>query len=196
MITYSAANLLNKGLCTENLNKIGFKKHLKSIVESFRTTADLSLVIPKSVYLRTIQICNYIEEASETKFRIENFIMLLYLEFINSSITDLDIFTIYKMIDRPNITNTVRITNGHDVCECNLKEYSKKEISITMLKKDVLKGELLLAEIYELYGRVFCLEKVISTLWINFINNYLKGDNKAILELIKSSLQNCNLGTT
>jgi hypothetical protein len=184
MNIYSSADMLNKELHINVEQNKNIKTMFNSFICSFKRSVELEINIPTTIYLRTKQICTYIEEMVGYNISVGDFLMALYLEFVDSSIIDKDIFSIYKIIDTPNSTDTIKISNGTNTWECELKERKKCTVTIDIGKKDLLRGELLLAEIHELYGRYFSIENVIATIWINFITNFLKGNNKDVLEAL------------
>lgn len=69
------------------------------------------------------------------------------------------------------------------------------EVIITIDKKEALKEEMILAEIDELHGQAISLEKMLSNLWIHFIEEYKRGDNvkafnNAIVRMLKKQKRN------
>lgn len=181
MSVYSSADLLTKELTLGNGNR-SLVNIFNSFLFSLKKSVNLEINIPATVYLRTKHICAYIEDTVGLKIGVENILMALYLEFIDKSLIEYDIMSVYKIINTPNSTDKIKISNGSEVWECDKYENKKCKVTIEIEKKTLLRGELLLAEIHELYGRYFSIEKVIATIWINFINNFLKGNMQDVLD--------------
>lgn len=188
MVTYSSVDLLNKEILGYSDDCCGFLGRLKSFTESFKTTVELNIEIPTKIYLRTEQICQYIEQQVDVSFDISNFIMVLYLDFMDKAINKYTTFEIYTLLNRCPEMDKIKIVCGQDIWEGHLKDYNSTNLLITMKKKDVLKGELLLAEIDETYGFQTSFERVIEALWIEFIKGYQ--NNRKLLKSIIKILQN------
>lgn len=190
MNVYSSVDLLGKEIAQNNEKKLGLRSLAKSFIESYRRTVSLNIQIPTNVFLRTKQLCAYIESEVGVRFDLSNFIMALYLDFINSSIVKHDISTIFKILSKNNYTHNIKIVCGGDVWEGPLSTDSTTELIISMKKDDVLRGELLLAEIDDLYNYVLSIEETLSIIWVTFIRNYLKESNKKTLNAIINILRN------
>ena len=192
MNTYSSADLLGYEIFWNSNKKKKVTDYISAFISSLNKTVDLHIEIPTSIFLRTKQICKYIEENICVRFDIVSFIMILYIEFIENAVTERSTLDICKLINDFSPDDKIIISNGHEVCECSLKENSKTKIIISMDKKLVIRGELLLAELYELYGYKMTFEKTLEAIWTSFIYNYLKGDSKkaltAIINTVKSSI--------
>lgn len=163
------------------------KSHVNSWLNSMAKSNLLNLRIPKNVYLRTELICKYIEDKFEVDFDIANFIMILYLNFLDTSV---------ERYEPKKIQDTLTRSYGYDDNEPLIihdkGKYFKIEdkktiyykIEIEMDKRDVEKGLLLLDEIEDIFGASPSLEEMIATLWINFIEEYKAGRNKDALKQI------------
>lgn len=168
------------------------RKGLADIIDSFinllSKSVTLNVIVPTNILIRTKLICDYISEEVEVEFSIENFLMIVYLDFIRESIRKYDPLKIYRQLNESfGYNDTIKLTFGDEVYEYNKRECSRTELIIEMDKKDALKGQQLLSELDDLYGRTnITLEKMISTLWINFIENYKRGEHdKALKTIIK-----------
>lgn len=170
----------NEFLSTISL-AIGRKKNefitkLTSYIESFQKTESLEIVIPKNVYVRTKLICDYIEDSLDVSFQIANFLMLLYVEFLQTALKTYNPSIIYNAITRTHGYNEKLLIHDNEKVYAFKKQEKKQTIlTIVIDKKEAEKGRLLLEEIDDLYGQAPSLEKMIGTLWINYIEDYKEG---------------------
>lgn len=191
MSGYSRVNLLGKqGIWVQN-KKRGFWDMVIDFLDSFSSTVSLTITVPTAIYLRTKLLCEYISEEVDVDFDIANFLMLLYLDFINSSIKKYEPLKMYRSINPIYQQNeTLKITQGKKVlAEYKRNNESKTSLFITMDKKDAVKGEMILYELDELYGHNLKLEQMMGNLWINFIEEYKRGDNQKALNTIIKMLK-------
>lgn len=172
---------INEFLSTISLaigrKKNEFIKNLTSYIESFQKTESLEIVVPKNVYVRTKLICDYIEDSLDVSFQIANFLMLLYVEFLQTALKSYNPSTIHNVITRTHGYNEkLLIHDNEKVYAFNKQEKKQTILTIVIDKKEAEKGRLLLEEIDDLYGQAPSLEKMISTLWINYIEDYKEGN--------------------
>jgi hypothetical protein len=160
---------------------------IESFLSSFSKTEMLEIIVPTNVYLRTKLLCEYISEKVEVYFDVSNFLMTLYLDFLQSAIEKYNPKKIQEQITRSHGYDDILLIHAND----KIYEYKKREgkqttITIGIDKKDGRKGQLLLDEMEELYGQAPSLEKLLSILWINFIEDYKAGNNqKALNDIIR-----------
>lgn len=167
-----------------------FVKNLTSYIASFKKTESLEIVVPKNIYVRTKLICDYIEETLDVSFQIANFLMLLYVEFLQTALKTYNPSTIHNAITRKHGYNEkLLIHDNEKVYACNKQEKKQTILTIVIDKKEAEKGRLLLEEIDDLYGQAPSLEKMIGTLWINYIEDYKEGNPhnsiQSIITLLK-----------
>lgn len=167
-----------------------FIKNLTSYIESFQKTESLEIVVPKNVYVRTKLICDYIEDSLDVSFQIANFLMLLYIEFLQTALKSYNPSTIHNVITRTHGYNEkLLIHDNEKVYAFNKQEKKQTILTIVIDKKEAEKGRLLLEEIDDLYGHAPSLEKMIGTLWINYIEDYKEGNPhnsiQSIIALLK-----------
>lgn len=186
---YSRANLLGKqGIWQHREEKKGFWSVVQDFLSSLSPSVSLTISIPTSIYLRTKLLCEYVSEEVGVDFDISNFLMLLYLDFICSSIKKYEPLKMYRSIHpKYGTDDTLVIKKGSKIlAEYKKKNETKTQIWMTMAKKDVLKGEMVLYELDELYGHNLTFEEMMANLWINFIEEYKRGEQaKALNAIIK-----------
>lgn len=172
----------------------GILNALGTFIQSFSENITMRLVIPTNVFNRTQLICEYIEGEVEINFGIEDFLMVVYMDYIKSSVRKYDPIKIYKELNSCyGYTDKIKISSGSYVQEYDRLNCRKTEITISMTKKDARKGQLLLNEMKELYGLNMSFDKMLIALWINFIEKYKRGDSskclKAILKILKDTIE-------
>lgn len=171
-----------------------FKTNLWELIDSFRSTFSatehLRLTLPSNVYYRSHLLCDYISEKVGVSFGLSDFIMMLYLEFLETSIETYKPDKIYEAITRSNgYDDTVVIHEQDQVYTFKKRETKRTDIFLTMAKRDAKKGHLLLDEMEDLYGQAPTLEKLVSTLLINFIEDYKTGHHQKALNGIVRALR-------
>ena len=151
-----------------------------------------TLQIPRNILLRTDLICKYISEEKGYSFNLENFLMLLYLDFIKTTIRDYNPEKVFKMLSKSYCdTSTLKLSNGVDCCIIDRSNVNMGTLTITMDEDDVEKGQLILDEIYELYKHRFSFSRLIEVLWLSFIDDYKCGENKRAYHSIVKLLKDC-----
>ena len=63
---------------------IKIKSFFENVSESNEVIFDVN--IPKNILFRTELICEYVQEEHEYTFNLNNFLILLYLDFVKTSI--------------------------------------------------------------------------------------------------------------
>ena len=152
----------------------------------------IKINIPQNILFRTQLICTYISEESDYPFELENFIMFLYLDFIKNSITRYNPKKTYINLTKEYYKrDLITISDGSETYIVDTTRTEFFEITIGMDKKDVAKGQLILDELYSLYGRKIEFDKLIESLWIGFIEEYKLGENKKAYKTILKMLKSC-----
>lgn len=189
---YSSADLLEKQIYWNSDRRKGIFDYIEKFILDHTKTISFQLELPTNLFIRTKLLCEYIKEQAGFNFGVHDFLMVLYLDFINSSIKKYDPIKIYRLINYSyDYDDTLKIVVGNDIYIHKKRESNISKIIIPIEKSNVLKGEMLLAEIDELYGHNISFEKMLSNLWINFIETYKKGDNdKALNDIIKMLKKN------
>lgn len=152
-----------------------------------------NLRIPSHILYRTKLICQYIEDEIEEDFKLENFLMLLYLNFIKNSIRNYNPENIYKLLSKNYYdSKTIVLCNGDEIIKVDRKQTELSMLEITISKSDYDKGVLILEELYELYKKRYSIANILECLWMDFISSYQKGENKrayhSIMKLLKNTL--------
>lgn len=195
MRAYSDVDLLGKkGIWVQNKKK-SFSEIIEHLLLSFSRTVSLRLHVPTNVYLRTELLCEYIEETVDIEFGVNHFLTVLYLDFLQKSISKYNPLKIYQTINQSyGYEDVLEIHDNQKVYKYKKTKAHMTEVIITIDKKEALKGEMILAEIDELYGQAISLEKMLSNLWIHFIEEYKRGDNvkafNAIVRMLKKQKRN------
>ncbi|MGL4772232.1 MAG: hypothetical protein ACRC2K_01590 [Clostridium sp.] len=148
--------------------------------------------IPNNVLHRTELICKFISSEKGYDFEIENFLMLLYLDFIKNSIKSYNPKKIYTQLTTKYYENrTIILESGDECFQVNIKDTSFSTLEISMDREDVSKGQLILDELYDLYNIRISFNRLLEALWIGFIEGYKRGDNNKAFKTIASLLENC-----
>ncbi|WCK56954.1 hypothetical protein PP175_27575 (plasmid) [Aneurinibacillus sp. Ricciae_BoGa-3] len=196
MRAYSQVNVLGQHYL-RNRKKNGllsFISHFIGIEEEVSPT--LYVQVPTTVGLRTEMLCEYFNRKYEPpeQIGIQEFIMLLYFNFLDSSIEKYDPMKIYRTLHKSYLNEEpLEIVNNGKVTHYQPKGYNKTRYEIDMDKSSIRKGEILLMELDELYGHSLTVEKMLASIWINFIEAYKRGDDKkfsdSILKLLKTHVK-------
>lgn len=158
------------------------------------TPAEFSFYIPNCILHRTELICKYISDEHNCNFSIENFLMLLYLDFIKNSIKNYNPESTFKLLTKDYYKDTyLYLSNGTNKYKITTQHYEKTLLTISIDKNDVAKGQLILDELYDLYKFRIPFSKLIENLWIGFIEDYKTGTTKrayySLIKLLKDTLE-------
>lgn len=193
MKSYSAANLLAKEYANYSTSETFLERliELKNIWVDGRTTElEISVTIPHSIYLRTRLLCDYIESVYSIQMPLENFLSILYEDFIHRSMKKHNPMKILEELTKHSHKTSTLVINDpmqnktHTVKRENT---SKITFGFYIPKKQLKRGEIILAELDEvLTNAYFTVEQLISRLWYNYICDFSEGNNeKAVDKLIK-----------
>lgn len=194
MKNYSQARLLEQELsmipgAKDFLGKLVYKMHKSS-------TVLLVVEVPVNLYLRTEVFCEDIQDLSEVAFEQNDLINLLYNDFLLFAKKNPDPRTLFKMLTSiDDVSAKERTFINEDNSSVFKAIYTEnrdvpmQELHIRMRRKAALRGEVLLADMEEVYpNHGYTLEKVFELLYRDFIDKFRKGDNteavKAILSLL------------
>lgn len=163
---------------------------IDSFLSTFSKSISLSIVVPANVFLRTKLLCEYISEKAGIHYGLADFILAIYVDFIESSIEKYNPRSVHEAINRSHgYDETLLIHDRNRVYSYQKREGRDRTITFTMDKKLAEKGQLLLEEMEDLYGDNISLEKMIATLWTNFIEEYKMGNNQKGLQMIIKMLR-------
>ncbi|MGL5149927.1 MAG: hypothetical protein ACRC7N_05045 [Clostridium sp.] len=150
------------------------------------------ITLPNNVLHRTELICNYISSEYGHDFSLDNFLMLLYLDFIKSSITNYNPKKIYaKLTTEYYKKKTLILESGDEKYEVVLNGDDFTTLTISIEEEDKEKGMLILEELYDLYRIRISFNRLLEALWIDFIEGYKKGENTKAFKTIVNLLENC-----
>ncbi|WP_113675757.1 hypothetical protein [Vallitalea guaymasensis] len=160
---------------------------IKNMINAYSSTIDIDIRLPHNTFLRTLAICQYIESQLDETFDIADFIYILYTDFINSSIKQYNPKKLYKLVTQVyDYEDTITLTMGNVVYKYSRNNIHMTEMTIAMKKADVNNGTLLLAELHDLYNINVNFDKLLTNIWIKFIEEYKNGDcNKALRQIIR-----------
>ena len=152
----------------------------------------ITISIPRDIVYRTKLICSYISDQGDSHFDLSTFILLLYLDFIKTSITHYNPQKTFKKLTTPYYTNNrIILSNGSEECIVERSSTNMSTYTIEFNDDDIQKGELILKELYELFHYKISFSKMIEQIWIGFITEYKTGDNKKAFLDIKRMLKSC-----
>lgn len=152
------------------------------------TTCDFEVRMPTYLYLKATALVDFISEEYELEFDLGTFIWILYRDFIGRA---------YKYNNQDDLYNFI---SSMDSREIEINDYQSKKfiinrskepegetkITFTLTKKEALKGELVLVDLYEAFSFHITLEKVIEMHLIHFIKEYKKGNlPNAVADIVK-----------
>lgn len=147
--------------------------------------------IPENILCRTQLICDFIQEEHDCVFGLNNFLMLLYLDFLKTSVKSYNPEKLFKLLSKDFFQADIIISNGTEDYSINRTNYNFSNLTISMNRWDFEKGQLILDEIYDLYKYKFSFSHLIQALWLDFIENYKNGTNKSAYYSIISLLKQC-----
>lgn len=168
-------------ILTEGLfrKKSSIFSRFKSYIDNLATTEIINLIIPTDIYFRTKLMCKCISSDIGVDWRVVHFIFYIYQSFIQDTIEKYEPKKIVKMISRnyKYFQRTDFSVNGEEFSYCKYSDKVSKLV-IELDKEEIEKGELILSEIRELYGYDVEFGELLSILWIDYIEEYKKGNNK------------------
>lgn len=174
---------------------LSFFYRLNCILNSLFTKEydpEFTLSIPNSIVHRTKLICSYIKSEHGYDFELENFLMLLYLDFIKNSIRNYNPKKLFNDLSKNYYEDDyLVISTGDYKYNIEKTKYTKIDITIIMSDEDVEKGQLILDELYDLYHYKISFSKLLENLWIGFIEDYKCGINKRAYHSIVKLLKDC-----
>lgn len=168
--------ILTGGLTNKKTNILS---RIKSYFESLSTTEIINLIIPTDVFYRTELMCKCISSDIGIEWELIHFIFYIYQGFIQDTIEKYEPKKIIRMISR-NSKYFQKTTFSVDGEDFSYSKYSNRisKLVIELDKEEVKKGELILCELGELYGCNINFGELLSIIWIDYIEEYKKGNNK------------------
>lgn len=187
--------LLNKQILNRGFIKT-ILEGIYSFIHSLSSEITITLIVPTNIVKRTQLICNYISEELDIEFCIYDFIMLLYENFIKNSIKKYEPIKMIKKLNKSySYDEIIKISySDKEVYSFNRNKCDKKQVIIKMPKETAYNGQLLLDELYDLYRHNLNIEKMIYKIWIDFIEDYKRGEENKVLKDIIKMLKNVQKG--
>lgn len=170
--------------------RFNIKNKINNYLESLSTTKVINLKIPTEVYYRTELMCECIASDIGTSWGVVHFIFYIYQSFIKDAVENYDPKKVLKIISSYHKYFQKTLFKVEEL-EFTYSKFDSKmsEITIKIDKEEVKKGELILYEIKELFGYDLKFDEFLSYLWIDYIEEYKKGNNqkayKTLYRLVK-----------
>lgn len=176
-IKFSSHDLIGAELNKpQHQDKLPFYFRLLDLIIPDSKTCDFEIRIPTYLYLRIMALVEFICEEYEIQFDLGTFIWILYRDFLGRAYkynNQADLYNFISSMDRKEVD----IVDYRQSDSKNKKEKQKeKKIVFSLSKKEALKGELVLGDLYEAFSYHVTLEKVIEMHIIHFIKEYKKGN--------------------
>lgn len=168
--------------------------NLNDFINSLSKEVTLEFIVPTNIVKRSELICMYLSEESGVDINIYDLIMILYKDFIKNSTLRYDTKKLFKDLTRTyDYEDVIKISYGEEeVYAFSKSKYSRKKIELTISKDNAMKGQLLLDELYDLYKHNITLSKLICRIWINFIEDYKRGEKNRELKRLINRLSELN----
>lgn len=162
------------------------------------------LSVPRSSYFRMKVLCEDINELSGELFTQQKMLDILWRDFINQVKKVPNFKTVYDLLMERETKMTVVTTEMIQVQKNTFtffeseqlvptnKRVKKNDSSIfnyRMNRKQALRGEVLLADIAEIYpNHHFTLERVLEIIYCDFIEKYKQGESENVVEQIVENI--------
>lgn len=158
----------------------------------------LTVSVPKDVYLRAKLLCEDIEDVSDDDYSLHDLVELLWSDFLDDAIYRQDMQRVYKLLlEYDRGTPNVRISHysQENVEEVPLypmrtrtHEEKFEQVKVKLDRELALRGEILLADIYQIYvDHPFSLERVLEILIIDFMVKYSRGETRKLIQEYKKN---------
>lgn len=179
MRAFSERNLIQKEMTSNIFAKIFTSSNIH-----------LKLLIPNDVFFRAQVLCDDVEVMTESRFRLNNLVEMLLIDFLDEVIKYQNIKAIYSLlIEYDQGTPNIRLLHyqKRNVEEVPLYPIRKKsddyeEYYCKIDRKLALRAEVMLHDIAQLYPQhPFTVERVLEVLLIDFIEKYRKGEAQTLI---------------
>ncbi|WP_025731510.1 hypothetical protein [Heyndrickxia ginsengihumi] len=144
-------------------------------------TKDFSLNLPTTLFIKAIALSDFINEEydlDDCEFKIGSLIWILYKDFLGRAYKYNNLNELYSFISSMEHNHVgisdYRNKNGSVNIHSN-DQFGETTITISLSTKEALKGELVLADLYETFSYHITLEKLIELQVVHFLNEYKKG---------------------
>lgn len=192
MRVYSSYDLLGKELgITSDYTGTDLFSRFFNWVDRLSSTVVLKIEVPSIVYLKTQDVCETMNKRYKdynVNYYAQHVVENLYNHFIMKAYNNKHgMKHAYEVLSRYSYNSPLVIVN-HMTNEKHSFHHPVKnkmhDIRLQLNKQDARKGELLLYELDELYGHQYNLEHLISSVWIDFIQDRRKSSDKKIINEI------------
>jgi hypothetical protein len=192
MKAYSQYNLIEEELFrleSEKEAKSIFSKLSDLILSKLFEWCEFNIKVPNYIYLRAKILCEDVELLSGYEFRVHELIYLLYRMFLHKMIKQDDPFYIYQVInvrslDKPKVK---RVGQFMDIEDYNDKV---KSVNVRIKRKYVLRGEVILRDLENIVpNHNLTIEKILETIFIDFIKEYQSGSFKNAMNVLIQALE-------
>ncbi|MGG4037858.1 hypothetical protein [Heyndrickxia ginsengihumi] len=144
-------------------------------------TKDFSLNLPTNLFIKAIALSDFINEEydlDDCEFNIGSLIWILYKDFLGRAYKYNNLNELYNFISSMEHNHVdisdYRNKNGAMNIHSN-DQFWETTITISLSIKEALKGELVLADLYETFAYHITLEMLIELQVVHFLNEYKKG---------------------
>lgn len=169
----------------EAMRNEGFFSRIINCFRAEPNTTDIELIIPKDVFYRTELMCECISDELDLDFELAHFLTALYDNFIYEAVTRYDTKKIARSLQlRKKYERKTIITIDGKQEVYNLIADNTNTILIEMQNNDIKKGELILSELKALYHCDASFPELMSSIWIDYIEQYKQGKKTAYSQLL------------
>ncbi|MEJ9232588.1 hypothetical protein LAV79_24690 [Peribacillus butanolivorans] len=184
---YSKANLID-----EELSLIGSTNFIGKMLHKMNKSSMilLSIEVPLNSYLRTEVFCEDIQDITETPFDQRDLLTLLYEDFLYEAKINPDLKKVFKVLTRlehESGKTAVLEKKTDSIFKLIHKEQHKelKSLDVRMRRKYALRGEIILADMEDPHpNHGYTIERVLELLYMDFIDDFRKGDNTEVIKKI------------
>lgn len=153
------------------------------------TTCEFEIRMPTYLYLKATALVDFISDEYELEFDLGTFIWILYRDFIGRAYkynNQQDLYSFICSMDDSTEIEIIDYQSEKSIINKSREPEGKTKIVFTLTKKEALKGELVLVDLYEAFSYHITLEKVIEMHVIHFIREYKKGNlPNAVTDIVK-----------
>lgn len=196
MKAYSQYNLIEEELFrleSEKEAKSLFSKLSDLVLSKLFEWCEFNIKVPNYLYLRAKILCEDVELLSGYEFQVHELIYLLYRMFLHKMIQQDDPFYIYQVInvrslDKPKVKKVGQLMDIGD--NDKLKSDKVKSVNVRIKRKYVLRGEVILRDLENIVpNHNLTIEKILETIFIDFIKEYQSGNFKNAMNVLIQALE-------
>lgn len=188
---YSSADLLK-----DELGLIGSQDFISRFLNKVNKTSSVlfTIQVPKNSFLRAAVLCEDIQELSELPFVQNDLLNLLYNDFLIYAKKHPDpraIFNLLTSLEQSGKEQRLQQQNKSVFKMIHQdSRQDKVEMQLRMRRKVALRGEVLLADMEEVQpDHGYTLERIFELLYIDFIEQFRKGNTADAMNKIIALLE-------